>query len=182
MKYRVIASAFLIIGLFTGCAHQRYTDNYSHTYPNQYPDSYSTNDTRGYAPGYQGRQDYYPPASQPSYQSSYIEQATIVDVREIVTGGEASGAGTALGALIGGVLGHQVGKGNGNDLATIGGAIAGGVIGNQVERNNAAPGRKTELTLQMRNGERRTILVDGYRYRVGDQVSVTFRNGQLQLM
>lgn len=50
--------------------------------------------------------------------------------------------GTVLGAVVGGVLGHQVGSGRGNDVATAGGAILGGVIGNNVdgrheERENA---------------------------------------------
>ena len=44
---------------------------------------------------------------------------------------------TIAGALIGGILGHQVGNGRGNDLATVGGAIAGGVVGNSVSRNNS---------------------------------------------
>lgn len=39
------------------------------------------------------------------------------------------------GALIGGILGHQVGGGTGKDLATVGGAIAGAAIGNNVGRN-----------------------------------------------
>lgn len=39
------------------------------------------------------------------------------------------------GALIGGILGHQVGGGTGKDLATVGGAIAGAALGNSVGRN-----------------------------------------------
>ena len=45
---------------------------------------------------------------------------------------------TIAGALIGGILGHQVGNGRGNDLATVGGAIAGGALGNSVSRNNSS--------------------------------------------
>ena len=45
-----------------------------------------------------------------------------------------SGAGAVVGAIAGGVLGHQIGSGRGNDAATVGGAIIGGLIGNQVER------------------------------------------------
>ena len=41
-------------------------------------------------------------------------------------------------ALIGGVLGHQVGGGSGKDIATVGGAVAGGVIGSNVGRDNTA--------------------------------------------
>jgi uncharacterized protein YcfJ len=43
-------------------------------------------------------------------------------------------AGTAIGAVAGGVLGHQVGGGKGKTLATVGGAVAGGVVGNQVQK------------------------------------------------
>ncbi len=38
-------------------------------------------------------------------------------------------------AILGGVLGHQVGSGRGNDVATVGGAIAGGAIGSNVGRD-----------------------------------------------
>ena len=53
------------------------------------------------------------------------------------------GAGTALGAVAGGVIGHQVGSGRGNDVATIGGALLGGLIGNKVE-NDRREDRATE--------------------------------------
>jgi uncharacterized protein YcfJ len=39
-----------------------------------------------------------------------------------------------VGAVIGGVLGHQVGGGRGRDIATVGGATAGAVIGANVGR------------------------------------------------
>jgi uncharacterized protein YcfJ len=45
--------------------------------------------------------------------------------------GNSAGA-TVLGAVIGGVLGHTVGKGDGRVAATVGGAVAGGAIGNRV--------------------------------------------------
>lgn len=45
--------------------------------------------------------------------------------------------GAIAGALIGGVLGHQVGGGSGKDLATVGGAVAGGVIGSNVGRDGS---------------------------------------------
>jgi len=46
--------------------------------------------------------------------------------------------GAIAGALIGGVLGHQVGGGTGKDIATVGGAVAGGVIGSKVGDNYAS--------------------------------------------
>ena len=45
------------------------------------------------------------------------------------------GPATVIGAIAGGVLGHQVGSGNGNTAATIGGALLGGIIGNKVEND-----------------------------------------------
>lgn len=42
-------------------------------------------------------------------------------------------AGSLLGAVAGGVLGHQVGGGRGRDVATVAGALAGGYAGNQVQ-------------------------------------------------
>ncbi|MDP9090321.1 MAG: glycine zipper 2TM domain-containing protein [Pseudomonadota bacterium] len=43
-------------------------------------------------------------------------------------------AGTGLGAVVGGLLGHEVGGGNGKVLATVAGAAAGGYAGNKIEQ------------------------------------------------
>jgi uncharacterized protein YcfJ len=43
--------------------------------------------------------------------------------------------GAIAGAVIGGILGHQIGGGHGQDVATIGGAVAGGAIGANVGRD-----------------------------------------------
>lgn len=42
-------------------------------------------------------------------------------------------AGSVLGAVAGGVLGHQFGGGHGRTLATVAGAMAGGYAGNQAQ-------------------------------------------------
>ena len=47
-------------------------------------------------------------------------------------------AGTAIGAVVGGLLGNQVGGGNGKKIATVAGAAAGGYAGNQVQGNMQA--------------------------------------------
>jgi uncharacterized protein YcfJ len=39
--------------------------------------------------------------------------------------------GAVVGALLGGIIGHQVGSGRGRDVATVGGAVVGGAIGSQ---------------------------------------------------
>lgn len=43
--------------------------------------------------------------------------------------------GTVIGAVAGGLIGHQVGGGTGKDLATVGGAVAGGVVGHKIQRH-----------------------------------------------
>jgi uncharacterized protein YcfJ len=45
-------------------------------------------------------------------------------------------AGTAIGAVAGGLLGHLVGGGKGNTLATVAGAVGGGYAGNRIEANS----------------------------------------------
>ena len=45
-------------------------------------------------------------------------------------------AGTAIGAVAGGLLGHMVGGGRGNTLATVAGAVGGGYAGNRIEAAN----------------------------------------------
>lgn len=44
-------------------------------------------------------------------------------------------AGTATGAVIGGLLGNQIGGGKGKKLATVGGAVAGGAAGRTIQGN-----------------------------------------------
>lgn len=46
--------------------------------------------------------------------------------------GQKQGAGTALGAVGGGLLGNQIGKGTGNVVATAAGAVIGAWLGNEV--------------------------------------------------
>ena len=68
--------------------------------------------------------------------------------REQVSGTPQSGSSNVpaaiAGALIGGILGHQVGNGHGQDLATVGGAIAGGAIGTTVGRDGRTPMNQTQ--------------------------------------
>ncbi len=61
------------------------------------------------------------------------EQRCWVERENVVQQSNANRTGGAIaGALIGGILGHQIGGGSGRDLATVGGAVAGGVVGSNV--------------------------------------------------
>ncbi|MFZ6875008.1 glycine zipper 2TM domain-containing protein [Undibacterium sp. Di27W] len=47
-----------------------------------------------------------------------------------------SPVGIGVGAVLGGLIGSQVGNGNGRTLATIAGAVGGGYVGNEVAKRN----------------------------------------------
>lgn len=47
-------------------------------------------------------------------------------------------AGTAIGAVVGGLLGNQIGGGSGKKIATAAGAVGGGYAGNKVQENMQA--------------------------------------------
>ncbi len=64
--------------------------------------------------------------------------------------GQVIGAGTVIGAIAGGVLGHQFGNSSGGrDRGTAAGAIIGGLVGNQVDRDRAVPS-STEVEVERR--------------------------------
>ena len=60
------------------------------------------------------------------------------------TKGEGGLAGKIGGAVLGGVLGHQIGGGGGRDLATAGGVVAGAVIGSNAGRDNGGYERNVQ--------------------------------------
>jgi uncharacterized protein YcfJ len=60
---------------------------------------------------------------QPSYASQHPVRSYVSDMHPF---------GTGIGAVVGGVLGNQVGGGNGKKLATVAGVLLGGYAGNEV--------------------------------------------------
>jgi outer membrane lipoprotein SlyB len=86
-------------------------------------------------------------------------------------------AGTAIGAIIGGVLGSQVGGGSGRTAATVLGAVGGAMVGNQVARNRdgtyATSGPVYRITVQTDTGQMRTYDVSATGdLRPGDRVRI----------
>jgi outer membrane lipoprotein SlyB len=77
-------------------------------------------------------------------------------VREIKTRAQGSGVGAAGGAILGGLLGNQVGGGHGRQLATVAGAVGGAVVGNQVEGNMKAT-TSYEIRVRLDDGSSRTF-------------------------
>jgi outer membrane lipoprotein SlyB len=60
---------------------------------------------------------------------------TVEHVRQEKRKGEGGAAGIVGGAVVGGLLGNQIGKGSGRAVATVGGAVVGGYAGNEVQKN-----------------------------------------------
>jgi outer membrane lipoprotein SlyB len=101
----------------------------------------------------------------------------VESIREITTRAQGSGLGAAGGAVLGGLLGHQVGGGNGQKLATVAGAVGGAVVGNQVEGNMKAT-KSYEIRVRLDDGTARTFHQQSApRWHDGDRVKIV--NGAL---
>lgn len=70
--------------------------------------------------------------------------------------GEGTGIGVVGGAVVGGLLGSQVGGGSGKNVATVLGAVGGGVAGNEVEKRARAT-TVYQVRVRMDDGSVRTI-------------------------
>jgi outer membrane lipoprotein SlyB len=66
-------------------------------------------------------------------------------VHTVQTAAKPSGVGVVGGAVVGGLLGNQVGGGTGRTLATVAGAVGGGYAGNEIEKRT-----RTATTYQVR--------------------------------
>lgn len=85
----------------------------------------------------------------------------------------ASGIGLVGGAVAGGVLGNQVGKGSGRKWATVIGAVGGGMVGNEIEkRNNVSNVPGVEMQVRVDTGEMINIVQQdqGQGFRSGTRV------------
>lgn len=81
---------------------------------------------------------------------------TVQTVTLVKRKGEGGAAGIVGGAVVGGLLGNQIGKGSGNTVATVGGAVAGGYVGNEVQKRVTS--KKVWVTkVKMKDGSVRTF-------------------------
>jgi len=89
-----------------------------------------------------------------------------------------TGGGAVAGVIIGGVLGNQIGKGDGKTAATVAGAVAGGIVGNNIEKNNDQTWY--DISVRMNDGRQVTVTqrkLDGVR----DGSNVVIRDGRAYL-
>jgi len=90
-------------------------------------------------------------------QSTIVEFATIIDVREVGITGRNTGGGAMVGGLAGAGAGSYAGGGSGQAWTTIGGAILGGIAGAAIEQE-AADKKGIEYTLVTEGGKPMTIV------------------------
>lgn len=96
----------------------------------------------------------------------------VTSVRIIEHRPQGSGVGAAGGAILGGILGNQVGGGHGRQLATVAGAVGGAVAGNQIEGHMKTT-HSWQVTVRMDNGAKRTFNHSTQpAWREGDEVKV----------
>lgn len=95
-------------------------------------------------------------------------------------GGSGIGIGAIAGAVVGGVLGNQVGGGTGQTVATVAGAAGGAYVGNEIEkRQQQKTADAYKVTVRMDSGSYQTVTQNNNAgLRVGDRVRVD--NGTVQ--
>jgi outer membrane lipoprotein SlyB len=107
-----------------------------------------------------------------------VEAVTAVQrqgqVNGVAVGNQTIGLGTVAGGLIGGLLGHQVGGGNGKTLATVAGVAGGAFAGNTIEKNMKKV-TVYDVRLRMDDGSRRNMEVSSV-LPVGSKVIVEGKN------
>ena len=100
------------------------------------------------------------------------ECGVVQSVHEIKVKGDASGVGVVGGAVVGGVLGNQVGRGDGKKIATVIGAVGGAVAGNEIEKQVKST-KSYEITVRFEDGSSRVITEpEATAWRAGDKVKV----------
>ena len=154
--------------------------------PNNYPVS-SVNRTETYQTYPAGA---YPYGQYPAQPVAGVEWGRVTNVALISNGQGSyspnrSGAGTVIGAVVGGLLGNTIGAGSGRAAATVLGATAGAVVGNNVARNSDRGGYNASypvyrVTVQTDNGALRTYDVNATGdLRAGDRVRI--ENGMIYM-
>ena len=91
---------------------------------------------------------------------------------QVVTPGQKSGAGAAMGAIAGGAIGNSIGQGFGRDAATMLGLIGGALLGDKVEGTPANEVRQVQNCSNQVFYENRTTAYNVVYEFAGKQYSV----------
>lgn len=110
---------------------------------------------------------------------AYSGYGVVQSVELVKQDNNGAGLGTIAGAVVGGVVGNQVGAGRGNTAATVIGAAGGAYIGHELENRQQQNAEAYKITVRMENGSYQTLMYStNPGFRVGDRVR--FENSVLQ--
>lgn len=114
---------------------------------------------------------------------SQVQDATVLSSRPVVIDGSQSGIGGVAGGVTGAIAGSTVGGRREGQVAGVLGAVAGAVIGNAIERSTTREDA-LEITVQLRNGERRAIVQakGAESFNSGDPVILVTTGGKTRVM
>jgi outer membrane lipoprotein SlyB len=120
----------------------------------------------------------HPAPARVAVASTCADCGVIESVREIDTKGSGSGVGGVGGAVVGGLLGNQVGGGRGKDVMTVVGAVGGAFAGNEIEKRVKST-KSYEITVRLQDGSSRAISSATLpTWRTGDKVKLV--NGAIE--
>jgi outer membrane lipoprotein SlyB len=113
---------------------------------------------------------------------STVQDGVILSTRPVVVEGSQSGIGATAGGIAGGVAGASVGGRREGVVVGVIGAVVGGVVGNAVERFGTRE-EAVELLIQLKNGERRSIVQAkaGETLNPGDSVILVTTGGKVRV-
>lgn len=130
-----------------------------------------TVNTPGYRSGYDN--SYPQPSNSRGNYSRYGVVQSVEVVRQEHAGGSDIGLGTLAGAVVGGIVGNQVGAGRGNTAATVIGAAGGAYVGHELEKKNQQQVDAYRLRIRMEDGSHQTLMQSrDADIRVGDHVQI----------
>lgn len=109
-----------------------------------------------------------------SASAALATHGTVQSVQAVQVKGKGSGVGVVAGAVLGGLVGNQMGKGTGNTVMTVGGAVAGGYAGNEVEKN-VKKHTVYKTTVKLDDGSVHEYTVS-QQFAVGAKVNVSGKN------
>lgn len=136
-----------------------------------------------YGPGWENERapDRPPIAYSRDLYPGYGSVQAIDPIRHDQESGSSIGLGAIAGAVVGGLIGYQVGEGKNNTAATVIGAAGGALIGHELEKRTQTQADQYRLTIRMENGSYQSLVQNGefVDLRVGDRVHID-RDGAIR--
>jgi len=114
------------------------------------------------------------PVAAPVASAPYVcADCGVIDAINVVEQkGEGSWMGKAGGAVVGGLIGTQVGNGRGKTVATVAGAVGGALLGNEIEKRVRTT-KQYNVSVRMDDGNFKTFNFDSApTFAVGEKVRV----------